>query len=447
MTAAAHSAPIVDDRREIFGWTMYDWANSAFSTTVVSVFLGPYLTAVATSAANAEGFVSFLGIPILATSLWSFAVSTSVVLQVLFLPILGAIADYSNLRKRMLALFATIGALATIGLFFVTGSLWQLGTGLFILANLSFGAAIVFYNAFLPDIASPGNRDGVSSRGFALGYLGGGILLVANLALFQFMEDTGLALRINLASAGLWWLLFSQITFRRLRTRRAARELPAGDTFLTIGFKQLRQTIAEFRGRPQTLRYLLAYLIYNDGIQTVIAISAVYGSEELGMEASSLALVVLMVQFIAFGGAFLFNWVAKRAGTKNAIAISLVIWALLVIYAYAFLQNEAQFFGMGVVLALVLGGSQALSRSLFSQMIPLGQEAEFFSFYEISERGTSWIGPLAFGVVNQAFRSMRLGILSLIFFFVVGLLLLLAVDGPQAIREAGNYGAGQVQAA
>lgn len=436
MTVAANEQPMIDDPKEIFGWTMYDWANSAFSTTVVSVFLGPYLTNIAENAANAEGFVSFLGIPILATSLFSFAVSASVILQVLFLPLLGAAADYSNSRKRFMALFATIGALATISLFFMTDTAWQFGTLVFILANLSFGAAIVFYNAFLPDIASPGQRDAVSSRGFALGYLGGGLYLLANLIMFQTMADSNLAIRLSLMGAGIWWLLFSQLTFRRLRNRRPAQSLPEGQSYLTASIKQLGGTLREFRTRRNTLRYLLAYLIYNDGIQTVIAISAVYGSQELGLDSGTLAGVILMVQFVAFGGAFLFYWLAKKTSTKNAIVISLAIWSLLVIYAYGFLQTATQFFLMGAVLALVLGGSQALSRSLFSQMIPEGREAEFFSFYEISERGTSWIGPLVFGVVNQIFRSLRLGILSLVFFFVVGLLLLLTVDVNKAVAEA-----------
>ena len=436
MTTAANDAPSIDNPKEIFGWTMYDWANSAFSTTVVSVFLGPYLTDIAANAANADGFVSFLGIPILATSLFSFAVSASVILQVLFLPVLGAAADYSNARKRLMALFATIGALATMALFFLTDTGWVFGTGMFIIANLSFGAAIVFYNAFLPDIASPENRDSVSSRGFALGYLGGGLYLLINLIMFQTMSDTGLAIRLSLMGAGIWWLLFSQITFRRLQNRRPAQTLAPGEKYLSASMRQLGGTLREFRSRPHTLRYLIAYLIYNDGIQTVIAISAVYGSQELGMSAGTLATVILMVQFVAFGGAFLFNWIAQRTSTKNAIVISLVIWSLLVIYAYGFLQNDSQFFMMGAVLALVLGGSQALSRSLFSQMIPAGRESEFFSFYEISERGTSWIGPLVFGLVNQAFRSLRLGILSLVFFFVIGLALLLRVDVDQAVAEA-----------
>src|SRR5215213_8072834 len=238
-----------NDRREIFGWAMYDWANSAFSTTVGTVFLGPYIASLAAEAAGADGLARFFGIPIAPDSFLPYCISFSVGLQVLFLPILGAIADYSHLRKRLMQFFATFGAAATIAMFFVTGELWWLGGVLFILANLAFGAAIVFYNAYLPDIASEDQRDRVSSYGWAMGYLGGGVLLALNLAFFIFSEDIGvpsdLAVRINLASAGLGWLGFSFLTWSRLHSRGAARPLPPGATYASVGFKQLGKTVRE----------------------------------------------------------------------------------------------------------------------------------------------------------------------------------------------------------
>ncbi|HEX5942952.1 MAG TPA: MFS transporter, partial [Anaerolineales bacterium] len=255
----------VNDRREILGWAMYDWANSAFSTTVGTVFLGPYIASLAAEAAGSDGLARFFGIPIAPDSFLPYCISFSVGLQVLFLPILGAIADYSHLRKPMMQIFATIGAILTIALFFVTGNLWWLGGILFILANLAFGAAIVFYNAYLPDIASEDQRDRVSSYGWAMGYLGGGVLLALNLAFFTFSEDLGvpgdLAVRINLASAGLWWLGFSFLTWSRLRSRRAARPLPQGETYASVGFKQLGRTFREMKNFPETLKFLLAYFL------------------------------------------------------------------------------------------------------------------------------------------------------------------------------------------
>lgn len=450
MEATTHTWP-VNDKREIFGWAMYDWANSAFSTTVGTVFLGPYIAGLAADAAKAfpDGLARFFGIPVAPDSFLPYCISFSVGLQVLFLPILGAIADYSHLRKRMMQLFATLGALATIAMFFIIGDLWWLGGVLFILANLSFGASIVLYNSYLPDIASEDQRDRVSSYGWAIGYLGGGLLLLLNLILFQFRKqiglETALAVRINLASAGVWWLGWSFLTWARLRTRHARRSLPSGENYVSIGFKQLRQTFREANKYPETLRFLLAYLIYNDGIQTVISISAVFAAAPLirgglEIEQGTLTMVILMIQFVAFGGALFWGRLANRVGARNAILISLVIWAVVVTYAYFGLQGDSrvtEFWVLGGVIALVLGGSQAISRSLFAQMIPPGKEAEFFSFYEVSERGTSWLGPLLFGLVNQVLGSLRPAILSLIFFFVVGLILLaFNVNVPLAIKEA-----------
>lgn len=430
----------MDDRREIFGWTMYDWANSAFTTTVVTVFLGPYLSEITRQAADANGLVSILGIPVKFDSWFAYCVSISVALQIFVLPVLGAIADYSHLRKRMLMLFSTLGAVTTALMFFITPGLHLLGGILFIIANLSFGASIVFYNAYLPDIASPPHRDSVSSRGFAMGYAGGGLLLLLNLIFFSFRNTLGidgaLAARLCIASAGVWWLVFSFITFRTLRPRHAVRRLPAGESYFTIGFKQLGNTFRQIRLFPETIRYLLAYLVYNDGIQTVIVLATIFASIELKMPQDSLILVILMVQAVAFVGAFLFNFIAARIGTKRAIVVSLLLWSGVVFYAYALLTTPTEFWFLAALVGTVLGGSQALSRSLFSQMIPKGREAEFFSFYEVSDRFTSTLGPLTFGLANQLTGSLRIGVLSVIIFFVVGLIILITVNVPRAIREA-----------
>ena len=451
---AAAVPTTVNDKREIFGWTMYDWANSAFSTTVITVFLGPYLTSVAETAANADGVLRVLGFSIRFDSFFTYCVSLSVVLQVFILPVLGAIADYSHLRKRMLVLFAVIGSLATMLMVFMPLQPgWHLYGGLLlVVANVAFGASIVFYNAYLSDIASPDRRDHVSSAGFAMGYAGGGLLLLLNLLLFLMRERLGLdgstVARISLVSAGVWWFGFAQITFARLRSRHAPRALPPGESLLTVGFKQLGQTLSEVRRFPQTVRYLVAYLFFNDGIQTVIVVSAIFAARELGMDDTSRILVILMIQIVAFGGAYFYSWLARRIGTVQALILSLVIWSGVVVYAFLGMTSTAQVLGMqqrhlefwllAFVVAIILGGSQALSRSLFSQMIPPGREAEFFSFYEVSERGTSWMGPFLFGLVNDLFRSLRFGILSVIVLFIVGLGILLTVNVPRAIEEAGR---------
>jgi UMF1 family MFS transporter len=493
MSTTANSR--VNDKREIFGWAMFDWAISAFSTTVITVFLGPYLSSITKAAADSAGMVYLLGVPIRYDSYFTYLISVSVLLQVTFLPILGALADYSHLRKRLMQIFSTLGAVATILLFFITPGLHWLGGLLFVTANLAFGAGIVFYNSYLPNIASEDQRDRVSAYAWAMGYLGGGLLLVINLIMYLFAEKLGLSealvARISLASAGVWWLSFSFITFARLQERHAARELPPGDNYLTIGFKQLAHLIGissttvailmllplaipvlfllrvpivialvpalgpiavlgifiykKSKTLPEAMKYLVAYLLYNDGIQTVIAVSAIFAAEELGMSSTNLILVILMIQFVAFFGALGFGRLAGRLGTRNTILLSLVIWSACVIYAAIGMKGTAMVLGMeqrqlefwflGFVIALVMGGSQALSRSLFAQMIPRDQEAEFYSFYEISERGTSWMGTFLFGLVNQLTGSLRLGIVSVIVFFLLGLILLPLVNVPKAMEQ------------
>lgn len=494
---AIATPPPINDKKEIFGWTMYDWANSAFSTTVGTVFLGPYVTGIAEAAADANGFLHLGSLQLRPDSLFAYAVSASVLMQVAFLPVLGALADYSHIRKKLLMFFAMLGSLATMLMFFITDGGHWFAFLLFLVANVSFGASIVFYNAYLPDIASEDRRDHVSAAGFAMGYAGGGLLLLVNLVMFMFSDALGLTgamvARISLASAGVWWLLFAQITFRNLHSRHATKPIPEGETYLTIGFSQLATLLGvsrkvvtillllpllipvllflnlplwiallpgagpigvliifisrKSRTLPEAMKYLIAYLLYNDGIQTVIAVAAIFAAEELGMAATNRILVILMIQFVAFGGAYMFSFLAKRMGTKNAILLSLAIWSGTVIFAYFGMKDptivagvgvsraELEFWILGFVVALVLGGSQALSRSLFSQMIPKEQEAEFFSFYEISERGTSWMGTFLFARVNDLTGSLRTGILSLIFFFVVGLLLLPFVKVETAVEQ------------
>ncbi len=446
MTAQAGAlragTPAIDDRREQVAWYFYDWANSAFPTTVGTVFLGPYLTSVTKAAADAEGLVHPFGIPIVAGAFFPYLISLAVLLQLVLLPILGAIADYSHRKKELLGLFAYLGAGATVGFFFVEGRSYLLGAGLFLVANTSFGASVVFYNAFLPDIASPAKRDLVSSWGWALGYIGGGILLALNLLLVLRADALGIstafAARVSLASAGLWWAVFSLIPLAGLRLRAPAKRLPPDEGYVRVGVRQLRHTLASARAYPMTLLFLLAYLIYADGVQTVISLSSQFGQEELGLPLSTLTSVILMVQFVAFFGALGFGQVATRFGAKRSILASLVVWIGVLAYAYAFLYTSAQFFALGAAIAVVLGGTQALSRSLYSQMIPRGQESEYFSLYEVSDKGTSWLGPLLFGLALQFTGSYRLAIVSIVVFFALGMLLLSRVNVREAIREAGN---------
>ncbi|MDD7937231.1 MFS transporter [Actinomycetospora lutea] len=440
MAADAEAPP--STRGERIGWYFYDWANSAFSTTVVTVFLGPYLGSIADNAADANGRVHPFGVPVAAGSLFAYTVSLSVVLQVLVLPVVGAIADRSPHKKQQLALTAYIGAGATTALVFLTGDRYLLGALLFLVANIAFGASVVVYNSFLPQIAGPDDRDRVSSIGWAVGYIGGGLLLALNVAAVSGAEAFGVSsgeiARWSIVSAGVWWAAFTTIPLRQLHDRPAVAGAASGSALLD-GFRQLGRTLRELKGFPLTLLFLIAYVIYNDGIQTVIALASVYADKELRLPQSVQVQTILLVQLLAFFGALLLGWIARRFGPWKTVLGSLVVWAVVLAVAYTLPAGQPiPFVLLGALIGLVLGGSQALSRSLFSQLIPQGSEAQYFGIYEISDKGTSWLGPLLFGVTFQVTGSYRTAIISLIAFFVIGFVALAALPLRNAILAAGN---------
>ncbi|MCX8055055.1 MAG: MFS transporter [Ignavibacteria bacterium] len=431
----------VQNKKERLGWYFYDWANSAFPTTVITVFLGPYITSIANNVA-VNGQINVYGLEIASGSYYPYLVSISVFLQVFFLPIIGSIADKTKAKKLILGVAAYIGALATLSLFFLDGNRYVFGGWMFVVANISFGASIVVYNSILNDISTIDERDEVSSKGWAFGYIGGGLLLLINLVFFSNAESFGIstsdAVRICLASAGAWWAIFT--LFPLLWIRNYKNQINKRDKspvkILRGGFEQFIDTFKNAKKYPRTLYFLIAYLMYNDGVQAVIALAAQFGQEELGLEMSFLTFVILIVQFVAFGGALLFGKLANYLGTKKALAISIIIWICAIIFAFGFLFGKTEFLILGLTIGLVMGGTQALSRSLFSKIIPKNQEAEYFSFYEISERGTSWLAPLLFGLVYQFTSSYRLAILSLLLFFIIGLYMLLRVKLDKAIIDA-----------
>jgi len=430
-------------KREQFGWCMYDFANSAFYTTVITLFLGPYLTALATSAADASGYVHPFGIPVYSRSFWSYAVSVSVIVQVLFLPMVGAVADFGRRKKEVLGATAYLGAVATMAMFFLKGSDYLFGGLLFLIANVAFGAAEVIYNSFLPEIAPLADRDTVSSKGYAIGYIGGGVLLALNLALFMSAEKVGItegmAVRISLSSAGAWWAIFTIPTLRTLHNRGPSHRLAPGQSAVVTTVQQLAHSLKSLGHFPQAAVFLIAFLLYNDAIQTVIALASQFGSDELKIPQAQMTLAILMVQFVAFFGSMGFNWVASKTSAKQAVAASLVIWIAVVVYIF-WVTTTVQFFVMAAVVALVLGGSQALSRSLFAQLVPKGREAAYFGVYEITDKGTSWICPIVFGLAMQFTKSFRLAILSLMFFFVAGLLVLFKVNVEKGERDVAAGG-------
>ncbi|MGC0333300.1 UMF1 family MFS transporter [Streptomyces sp. SAI-170] len=447
-TAVADEA--ADRRREQRGWYFYDWACSVYSTSVLTVFLGPYLTSVAEEAADAEGFVHPLGIPVRAGSFFAYSVSLSVIVAVLVMPLVGAAADRTGRKKPFLGAAAYVGAGATAGMFFLAGDRYLLGGVLLIVANAAQSVAMMLYNSYLPQIAPPEERDAVSSRGWAFGYAAGALVLVANLVLYlahdSFGLSEGMAVRICLASAGLWWGGFALIPLRRLRDRRTRAgeattsegEPPAREA-TAPGLRQLTATVRDMRRHPLTLGFLMAYLVYNDGIQTVISQASVYGSKELDLGQSTLIGAVLLVQVLAVAGALALGRLARIYGAKRTILGSLAAWTAVLAAGYFLPAGQSVwFFVLASGIGLVLGGSQALSRSLFSHLVPPGKEAEYFAAYEVSDRGMSWLGPLLFGLTFQLTGSYRDAIISLVAFFVLGFVLLARVPVRRAIGDAGN---------
>lgn len=441
-------------RRAVSGFTLYDVANSAFVTTVVTAVGGPFITAVAEAAEDSRGRVALLGLHPRADALYAYATSLSVLLQVVALPVLGALADRSDAKRRLLVLGTGTGALATLGLAAVPLGQPLLAVLAFALANVSFGTAILAYNAYLADVAEPPDRDRVSARGYAFGYAGGALVLALALGLLALADPLGIGkgtmVRVAIAGAGLWWAVVGTVAIRRLDS---VRDLPSWVdrgppppllVQVRASFTELRSSLAALRELPHTARYLGAFLLFNDAIQAVVALSAVVLTYEL-FEAEGrppedatgfLLSLVLLIQVVAVAGALGSARLAARFGAKQVLLGSLVVWTGVVVYAVVALDSTAAAYGMGVVIALVLGGSQSLARSLFSSMVPDGRQASFFGFYELAERGTAWVGSLVFAVVLDVTGSYRAALLSLLVLFVSGGLLLARTDTDAAIAAA-----------
>ncbi|WP_116050467.1 MFS transporter [Amycolatopsis palatopharyngis] len=460
----APAADARDRRREQRGWYFYDWANSTFFTSVITVFGALYMGSVAAADARTDLArngpnpcvddlgrdstlqncdIGLFGLHFPAGSLWGYLLSAATIIQVLVLPVTGAIADRSQSKKKILGGFAFLGAVSSALLFFVAGDNWELGVVLYMLGNIGYGASIVVYYSFLPDIATPDERDAVSSRGWAFGYLGGGVALALQLAFYLGRDAFGVsestAVRICFLTSGIWWAAFTLIPLSRLHEHQEPHGREHGSSVLRAGFTELRDTVKAARAFPLTLAFLGAYLVYTDGISTVVTVSAQYGKEELKFADEVLIATILVIQFVAYFGGVAHGLIARRFGAKKTILGSLGVW-ILVIGAAFFVEagQQFQFYAVAAGIGLVLGGTNALSRSLYSQMIPAGKEAQYYSLYEIGERGTSWMGPLLFAAVGQATGSFRYAIIALTVFFVVGLVLVALVPVRRAIAAAGN---------
>ena len=426
-----------NDKKTIFGWCMYDWANSAYITTAAVALLPNYFA----QAVVGKAGVDIFGMNMSATALWGFMLGGAAFLVFLFAPVLGAIADFSSGKRRFLASFAYMGSLFATMLYFCKSGDVGLTIALFMGTQVCFVAGNVFYDAFLPQIASEDKLDSVSAKGYAFGYVGGSLQFAIALGLVAMQktpEDQAMAARIGMAMTGIWWAGWTLLTMKYLKEVKIPYELPEAYrdrpkilAYLALGISRTVATAKRVGRFKHLTLFLVAYMIYNDGIHTVTSMATIYGTEELRLSTTALMVTLLLVQVVAIGGALVFSRIANRIGAKHAVMCALVLWSGVVTYGY-FIHTATEFFVLGIIVGVVLGGTQALSRSFYGAMIPEQASAEFYGFYSVFSKFSSIWGPVTFGFIKQITGSARLAIISLMIFFIVGLILLGFVDETKA---------------
>lgn len=406
----------------ICSWCMYDWANSAFATTIMAALFPVYYGSVA--GAHLPG--------VTITSYWGYTNTICMLIVAIFAPVLGAIADQRAIRKKFLAGFTGLGILFTALLGILDQGEWFLASILYIFAYMGYGGANIFYDSFLPHIAGPRQIDRISAWGYALGYLGGGLLLLLNLIMilkphFFGISDWVMGFKISFLSVSLWWALFS-IPIMRNVAEPPAFFMGADDTnnSLKAGFRRLSNTFKDIRKYREIFKFLFSYWLYNDGINTIIRMAAIFGTE-INIAREHIIGAIIAVQFIGFPFSIIFGWIARFIGTRNSILLGLGIYTLIAIKGY-FIQTPLDFWILAILVGFTQGGTQALSRSLFGAMIPREKAAEFFGFYDVSSKFAGIFGPLLFGLTGQLTGSSRMGIIALIVFFISGGIILTRVD-------------------
>jgi UMF1 family MFS transporter len=418
-------------RRDLRAWAMYDWANSAFWSTIVAAIFPIYFQKVA--AAGMPGPV--------ATSRFAWASTISILIVAIIAPLLGAVADYAAVKKRLLAVFLAIGAAATAAMYFIRRGDWEFALVLFVVSNVGVAGSIVFYESLLPHLVGEDELDRVSTAGYALGYLGGGVLLAINVLMMSkpewfLLPNREVAVRASLASVAVWWVVFSIPLFRDVPEpprRLEQGERPEGNALATAG-RRLLETFGELRRFKQAFMLLLAFLLYNDGIQTIIRMATTYGTE-IGIDENAMILALLITQFIGVPFGFLFGFFAQKIGAKRAVFVGLAVYSLISVLGY-FMRTATHFYVLAIMVGMVQGGTQALSRSLFASMIPKHKSSEFFAFFGVFERYAGILGPAVFAWVVAHSGTSRNAILSVLAFFILGGALLTRVDVDEGRRAA-----------
>lgn len=428
---------LVRDSKIVNAWCLYDWANSVYSLTITSAIFPVYYQSVAVNADGGD-LINFFGFKVINSVLYSYALSFSFLVVAILLPLLSGVADYTGKKKLFLRIFMFIGSFGCLGLYFFDGSNVEWAIICSIMASIGYSSSLVFYDAFLPEIAPPDQTDRISAKGYSWGYIGGVILLIANILTIQFYEELGLpgeaaATRISFLTVGIWWILFATISLSYLPDNVFDRK-PHGNIFLN-GYRELRNVWNDLKMQPETRKFLLAFFLYNTGVQTVMYLAALFGEKELEMDSGKLIMTVLIIQFVGVVGAYLFAYISKMFGNIQSLLIMVVIWIGICISAY-FVTIEEEFYALATVVGLVMGGIQALSRATFSKIIPDNtiDHASYFSFYDVTFNISIVVGTFSYGLVEQITGSMRNSAMALAFFFVLGLFVLMNVKIPRSAR-------------
>ncbi len=413
-------------KKVINGWAMYDWANSAYSLIITSAIFPNYFIAIAPERVN------FIGRTFDRSALASYMVSFSFLIIAILSPILSSIADYKGNKKSFMKFFCYLGAAACLGLTFVTKDNISFGVVCAMIGSIGFAGSIVFYNAYLPEIAAIEDRDRISAKGFSLGYVGSVLLMILCLAAILSNDNLGLGwgawpVRLSFLAVGLWWAGFAQIAFRRLPPSIPSAQRPEHSIFIN-GFYELKKVWIELQHTPVIKRFLRSFFFYNMGVQTVMYLAAYFASDELKLESSQLIITIMIIQLVGILGAFLFSRLSQRTNNVFALGICIIIWIGICIFAYL-VQTVMQFYLLAFCVGMVMGGVQSLSRSTYSKLLPPTKDtASYFSFYDVCDRVGTVLGALAFGYVAEFLGGMRNSVLALMIFFIIGGVMLLFVD-------------------
>ncbi|MBL0047692.1 MAG: MFS transporter [Bacteroidetes bacterium] len=423
------------NKKVITAWTFYDWANSVYNLVITATILPIYYKAV-TVTKDVDGkeisdVVTFLGMQFKNTTLYDYSLAFANLVVAAVIPLLSGIADYGGSKKRFMQFFCYLGAISCSLMYFFTRDHLGLGIILVVFACIGFWGSLVFYNAFLPEIAEPKDQDKVSARGFAMGYVGSSILLIFNLMLVQKPDwfgiaDAGMATRISFLTVGIWWVGFAQIPFYYLPGRTHPKK--ANDNYFFKGYQELKKVWADMKHNIVLKRFLIAFFVYNMGVQTVMLVATLFGAAEIKMETGQLITTILIIQFVALFGAYLFSFVSRKIGNINTLMVAVCVWIGACVGTYFFCYTPTDFFIVAGFVGLVMGGIQSLSRSTYSKMLPETEDhASYFSFYDVTEKVCIVLGMATFGIINEMSTSMRKPIIMLIVFFVIGLLLLMRI--------------------